>query len=177
MSNDACKKKHKCKTKIKTKIKTNMKTKTKHNIKNEYSKLVSENIVRIILNSIPACVKTFIGSYYAFIHSLLAFLGLMIMLFSNNLLYLSALLLVIILDSLSIVFLHDCPLTMLEKKYLGTSTVSARRAALKNMGILFTCDHEYESQLELLINMWTIVAIKMFVIIACDIFYFHIQSV
>lgn len=169
MSKDACKK-HKCKDKEKSKCKSK-------SIKNEYSKLVSENIVRIILNSVPEYVKTFIGTYYAFIHSLLAFLGLLIMLFSNNIMYLSALLLVIILDSLSIVFLHDCPLTMLEKKYLGTSTVTARRSALKNMGILFTCDHEYEAQLEVLINMWTITAIKMFVIICCDIFYFHIQSV
>lgn len=171
MSKDACKKnknckENTCKDKYKTKV-----------IKNKYSKLVSENIVRILLNSVPSCVKTFIGTYYAFIHSVLAFLGLMIMLFSNNIAYLSALLLVIILDSLSIVFLHDCPLTMLEKKYLGTSTVTARRNALKNMGILFTCDHEYEAQLEVLINMWTITAIKMFVIICCDIFYFHIQSV
>lgn len=171
MSKDACKKNKNCKEKTcKDKVKTK-------GIKNEYSKLVSENIVRIILNSIPSCVKTFIGTYYAFIHWILAFLGLMIMLFSNNIIYLCALLVVIILDSLSIVFLHDCPLTMLEKKYLGTSTVTTRRTALKNMGILFTCDHEYEAQLEVLINMWTITAIKMFVIICCDIFYINIQSV
>lgn len=169
MSKDNTCKKKTCKDKIKTK--------SKNIIKNEYSKLVSENIVRIILNSIPSYIKTLIGSYYAFIHSLLAFLGLIVMLFSNNIIYLSALLLVIILDSLSIVFLHDCPLTMLEKKYLGTSSVTTRRAALKNMGILFTCDHEYEAQLEVLINMWTITAIKMFVIICSNIFCFHIQSV
>jgi hypothetical protein len=153
------------------------KCKTKHKIKNKYSKLVSENIVRIILNSVPSCVKAFIGSYYAFIHSLIAFLGLLILLFSNNIIYLSILLLAIILDSLAIVFLHDCPLTMLEKKYLGTSTITSRRTALKNMGILFTCDHEYESQLELLINLWTIVAIKIFVIISCNIFHYEIASV
>lgn len=174
MTDDTCRKKHKCE-----KIKKNKRCHDdhKHSIKNQYSKLVSENIVRIILNSIPSYVKTFIGTYYAFIHSILAFLGLLVLLFSNNLAYLSSLLLVLILDSLSIVFLHDCPLTMLEKKYLGTSSVTIRRTALKNMGILFTCDHEYEAQLEVLINMWTITAIKMFVIICCDIFYFHIQSV
>jgi len=153
------------------------KYKSKCKGKNNYSKLVSENIIRVILNSVPTCVKSFIGSYYAFIHSLIAFLGLLILLFSNNIIYLSILLLAIVLDSLAIVFLHDCPLTMLEKKYLGTSTITARRTALKNMGILFTCDHEYESQLELLINLWTIVAIKIFVIICCDIFYYQIQSV
>jgi len=153
------------------------KCKKKLKVKNKYAKLVSENIIRIILNSVPQCIKGFIGSYYAFIHSLIAFLGLLILLFSNNIIYLSILLLVIILDSLAIVFLHDCPLTMLEKKYLGTSTVTARRNALKNMGILFTCDHEYESQLELLINLWTIVAIKIFVIICASMFYYEIQSV
>jgi hypothetical protein len=153
------------------------KCKKKLKVKNKYIKLVSENIIRIILNSVPQCVKKFIGSYYAFIHSLIAFLGLLILLFSNNLIYLSILLLIIILDCLAIVFLHDCPLTMLEKKYLGTSTVTARRNALKKMGILFTCDHEYESQLELLINLWTIVAIKIFVIICAGMFYYEIQSV
>jgi hypothetical protein len=173
MSDNTCKKNIKCENSNKKK---NHK-KHKHSIKNEYSKVVSENIVRIISNSIPCYVKTVIGSYYTFIHWIIAILGLLVLLFSNNLLYLSILLLIIVLDTLAIIFLHDCPLTMLEKKYLGTSTVAARRFALKNMGILFTCDHEYESQLELLINMCTIVAVKMFVIICCDIFYFHIQSV
>lgn len=167
MSNDACKK-HKCKEKRKSKSKI---------IKNQYSNIVGENIVRIILNSVPIYVKIFIGSYYAFVHSFLALLGLLVLLFSNNLNHLSILLLVIVLDTLSIIIIHDCPLTVLEKKYLGSSTVTERRNGLKNMGILFACDHEYESQLELLINMCTIAAIKMFVIICSDIFCFHIQSV
>lgn len=175
MSEYTCKKKDKYES-VNKKI-NKKKEKHAHSIKNQYPKLISENIVRIISNSIPSYVKLFIGSYYTFIHSLIAILGLLILLFSNNLIYLGVLLMVALFDSIAIVFLHDCPLTMLEKKYLGTSTISKRRAALKNMGILFTCDHEYEAQLEFLINVCTITATKMFVIICSKIFCFHIQDV
>jgi hypothetical protein len=134
-------------------------------IKNNYETIINKNIVRIILKNVPDFVKQIVGYYYSFIHMCLAVLGLMVLLFSNNIVHLACLLVVIILDALSIVFLHDCPLTKLEEKYLGFSSVSKRKEYLKNLGIMYECDHDYESQLEVLINAWTFAAIKMLVLI------------
>ena len=156
---EICKEK-KCKSKEKVK-----------KIKNNYENVINKNIIRIILKNVPDFVKKMVGYYYAFMHSLLAFLGLMVLLFSNNIVHLACLLVVIILDALSIVFLHDCPLTKLEEKYLGFSSVSKRREFLQNLGIMYECNHEYESQLEVLVNAWTFAAIKMLVIICKDMYF------
>ena len=66
---------------------------------------------------------------------------------------------------MSIVFLHECPLTTLEKKYLGISSCDSRDAFLQNLNITYRCDHTYEKQIELLINIWTIVVCKILLII------------
>jgi hypothetical protein len=130
--------------------------------------MINQNIIRILLKRVPQFVRNIIGHYYTFIHSVIAILGLMVLLFSNNIVHLACLLVLVILDALSIVFLHDCPLTQLEQKYLGYSSVSKRRQLLQNMGISFCCDHNYESQLEVLINAWCFVAIKMLVLICAS---------
>lgn len=161
--------KNKCKENYKNRCKDKEKCKDKKcKIKNNYEDIVNENIIRILLNNVPQFVKKIIGYYYAFIHSLIAILGLMVLLFSNNVVHLACLLVLVILDALSIVFLHDCPLTQLETKYLGYSSVSKRRQFLQNMGILYQCDHNYEGQLEVLINAWCFVAIKMLVLICAS---------
>lgn len=130
-------------------------------------KLVEDNVVRKISNFIrkTPILDQIIGYYYVIIHGIIATLGILVLLFSNNIIHLACLLIVIILDSTCIVFLHDCPLTMLEQKYLKTSAVSTRFKALHKSNIVFECNHEYESQLELLINVWSFCAIKMFAII------------
>jgi hypothetical protein len=140
-------------------------------LKNNYETIINKNIIRIILKNVPHFVRQMVGYYYSFIHMCLAILGLMVLLFSNNIIHLACLLVVIILDALSIVFLHDCPLTKLEEKYLGFSSVSKRKEFLKNLGIMYECNHDYESQLEVLINAWTFAAIKMLVLICKDLYY------
>lgn len=140
-------------------------------IKNNYETIINKNIIRIILKNVPDFVRQMVGYYYSFMHMCLAIFGLMVLLFSNNIVHLACLLVVIVLDALSIVFLHDCPLTKLEEKYLGFSSVSKRREFLKNLGIMYECNHEYESQLEVLINAWTFAAIKMLVLICKELYY------
>ena len=140
-------------------------------IKNNYETIINKNIIRIILKNVPDFVRQMVGYYYSFMHMCIAILGLMVLLFSNNIIHLACLLVVIILDALSIVFLHDCPLTKLEEKYLGFSSVSKRRDFLKNLGIMYECNHGYESQLEVLINAWTFAAIKMLVLICKQLYY------
>jgi hypothetical protein len=103
--------------------------------------------------------------YFTEIHEIFIFLVSFVGLFNNNIAHLSVLLLIISLDAVSIVMLHECPLTTMEKKYLNTSSCDVRREAMANLGIMYNCDHEYEKQVELLINAWMLVSGKMLFIL------------
>jgi len=102
---------------------------------------------------------------YNFIHDLFIFIIAFIIVFNTNLFYLAIILLIISLDAFSIVVLHQCPLTILEKKYLKKTSCEERNTILKNIGITYKCNHYYENQIELLINVWLLVACKCLVII------------
>ena len=71
---------------------------------------------------------------------------------------------------MSIVFLHECPLTTMEKKYLGITSCEIRNEFLEKSGIMYKFDHDYEKQIELLINIWTIIASKCLLIIFLKMF-------
>ena len=148
----------------------------KSNENNENNeKLLPRNIVREYSKKISPQLKKWIGNYYSLLHYLIIMLGCFVLFFSNNILYLCALLNMIILDCMSIVFIHDCPLTMLEKRYLGTSCVEARENTLKEMGIVYDCNHEYEKQLELLINLWSFIGLKILLIIIMNMFHLQLK--
>jgi hypothetical protein len=102
------------------------------------------------------------GTYYMFLHNLIAMTGLYLLLFSNKIWHLLILMNFIIMDSMSIVFIHNCPLTMLENKYLGTSLVKKRQKFFKDINIVYQCEHEYENQFEVLINIWGFACMKIF---------------
>lgn len=104
-------------------------------------------------------------TYFKEIHHTFIFLIAFIGLFNNNILHLSIILLIISLDAVSIVLLHECPLTTMEKKYLNTSSCDIRNDYLKSLGIMYNCDHDYEKQIELLINAWMLVTGKIIVIL------------
>ena len=130
--------------------------------------ILPRNVIREYTKSFSPFLKKVIGHYYLFIHNIIISVGCFVFFFSNRIFYLSVLLNMIILDCMSIVFIHDCPLTMLEKKYLDNSLVEARQKSFKDMGIVYECEHEYEKQLELLINLWSFIALKIFYIIIMD---------
>lgn len=123
------------------------------------------NVIREYSVSLSPFWKEMIGHYYLLLHNVIIILGCFIFLFSDNIFYLSALLNMIILDCICIVFAHDCPLTNLEKKYLNTSLVEIRQNSLKDLGIVYECNHEYEKQLELLINLWSFISLKIIFLI------------
>jgi hypothetical protein len=108
------------------------------------------------------------GKYYCCIHYLFILLCSFILLFNKSVLHLTILLIIISLDALSIVILHGCPLTHLEKKYLGMSLLDERSAYLKGCNIMYSCQHEYEKQIELLINVWSLIAFKILIIISMN---------
>jgi len=146
----------------------------------------NENIIRDISNCLTNILKNhsistkIVGWYYQFIHYIIIILTVIVMLFNNNPYYLSLLLIVISLDAFSIVILHSCPLTILEQKYLKTSLVKARVEKLRKSKIVYKCNHVYEQQIELLINVWCVVAFKILFILTMNTFnkniIFHVSN-
>ena len=134
---------------------------------NNIEKLVNEhkNSIREIGRKYKNFINKTIGSYYAFLHLILIFFGGFIVIFSNNLLYLSIILLTVTLDGFTNICLHDCPLTQLEEKYLGISGKRSRTEFLQKLGIFHKCNHVYENQLEFIVNIWMLVIVKILLII------------
>lgn len=130
-------------------------------------KQIENNTVRQISNFIydKLHFKNINIKSYNVIHDIFIFVIAFIIMFNNNLYYLTILLIIVSLDALSIVVLHKCPLSTLEKKYLKKSSSEERKKLLKNLGIVYNCNHEYENQIELLINAWMLVAGKCLFII------------
>ena len=93
---------------------------------------------------------------------------------SNNIVHLFVLLFIMYLDMIFILSVHQCPLTILEKKYLGTSINQIMKQQLKRMGINYKCNHLYESQLECVITMCSIITSKIFILIFIDAFKLYI---
>ena len=155
----------------------NIKNLKKNKIKSRLKKEKPENIlprnaIREFLNNfIKKDIKDkILGSYYMSLHSIIIFLGTTIILFSNNIFHLIAILICVAVDSLCIVILHDCPLTMLEKKYLGSSIAELREKRLADYNIVYKEDHLYETQIELLINLTCLIVFKILVLIFLDLF-------
>jgi len=126
-----------------------------------------ENIIRIISKNILeyTSIDTTLGIIYTYIHLLYSFLLGFIFLFNNNLIHLFFVLIIISLNAFSIVVLHGCPLTHLEKKYLNTSSCSKYYDFFRNSKIMYKCDHDYEKQIEMLINVFLLIVLKFLTII------------
>ena len=127
------------------------------------------NIVREVslklCSTIGVHVSRLAYSVYVYIH--LCFMALIagITLFSTNLFHLAVLFMIISMDALSVVVLHGCPLTALEKATCKTDLNETRCSITKTMGIFYACEHEYEKTIDLMVNVWLLVAFKILVII------------
>lgn len=138
-----------------------------------------DNIIRNFFNDILSknFKEKFLGTYYYTLHGLILFLGVFILLFSTNKFYLVLLLVIASCDALAIIVLHQCPLTMLEQKYLGKNISEERMKLLNKVGIVYKCNHVYEYHLEILINMISVITIKIFFLICFDMFGFNISNI
>jgi uncharacterized membrane protein len=135
---------------------TNIKLDPTRNIIRNFSNFVNDNF------NYKALKYT---TYYKEIHHTFIFLIAFIGLFNNNIVHLCAILIIVTLDAFSVVVLHGCPLTIMESKYLNESSCDIRNNHLKNLGIMYNCDHDYEKQVELLINVWMLISGKIAVIL------------
>jgi hypothetical protein len=148
------------------------KKKTK-NLKKKTKKIdINSNIVRKISKHLNQMfdLKYMKGLLYFNIHLYLIFVIGFITLFTTSINVLLVVLIIVSLDAISIVFMHECPLTTMEKKYLGVTSCEIRNQILEKTGIMYKCDHDYEKQIELLINIWTIIASKCLFIIFLKMF-------
>jgi len=132
---------------------------------NKFLNMINKNIFRALANEFKKTKFNVKGLYYVIIHNTIIVLIAGLTLFNTNLIHLSVLLIVVSMDALSIVVLHGCPLTQMEQKYLNNNSSDIRRIALENLNISYSCDHEYEKQVELLINIWCLIAGKILIIL------------
>jgi hypothetical protein len=151
--------------------------------KHKKCKLINKNIVRKISDYILGIIRqngiknSLIGVYYSFIHFCIFILVGVNLLFNTNLNHLFILLIIVSIDAISIVILHSCPLTQLEEKYLGINACEEKTSQMKQLGIFYTCKHEYERQLEILVNAWSLIAVKCMMIIIFKLFNFKLANV
>jgi len=110
------------------------------------------------------------STFYRHVHDTFIFLVSFIVLFSTNLTHLAVMFIIVSFDALAIVVTHGCPLTALERKYIKRSSCDDRDELLGALGISYNCNHEYEKQIELLINVWLMVAGKCMCIIIMKMF-------
>jgi hypothetical protein len=164
------KQKRKVKKETKNEKEADEKIKEIKEINKKIKEINEENIIRNlsrkILEYIPNGLNdnTF-GIFYKYIHFIYSFLIGFIFLFNNNLLHLYFLLIIIFLNAGSIVVFHGCPLTHLERKYLNTSSCSEYYDFYRNSKIMYKCDHDYERQIEMLVNVFLLVVLKCLTIL------------
>jgi hypothetical protein len=146
------------------------------------AKKLKKNCIRTATNTIldffqkNGLTNKFIGIVYTFLHYVIMLTGVFIASFNVNIIQLCCTLFVVSLDAFSIVVLHGCPLTQLEQKYLNTNTSDERYNYFKKCGIVYTCHHEYDKQIELLVNVWLLIAIKCLVIICLNTFHIKLAN-
>jgi hypothetical protein len=128
----------------------------------------NNNIMRKFINILSPYIKPFIGAFYSIIHFVFMIFSGLCLCLTNNLTHLAIILLIMALDMLFILTVHECPLTILEKKYLDTSIIHKIKKDLIKNGINYKCNHIYESQLECVMTMCGIVSTKIFTLIFID---------
>lgn len=113
------------------------------------------------------------GLYYVVMHMLFMILIGIIIFFVTNKAYLCMTLIVISLDAVANVVFFDCPLSSLEKKYLDWSMIESRLISLQKSGMMYANHRYYDTQLEVIINGWTLCAAKILCLIVFD--WFHVK--
>jgi hypothetical protein len=142
------------------------------NLKKAVKKAIYKNSIRKLVKKINqhADVSYMLkGLFYKLIHATFMCLCLLIILFDFSIFHHIVLLNIVSLDAFSVIILHGCPLTLLEKKYIGKSLLDDQDAFLKDLDIVHTCSHDYEKQIELLTNFWCIVAFKILIMMCLKI--------
>ena len=147
--------------------------------KSQYSNIqtkIENSSVRNISNIIKPYLNKIIGNYYVLLHCSIMLCSGIILLFDNNISHLLILFNIACLDCIACVVLHDCPLTILENKYLYNSIVKDKSDILKKSNILYKCNHQYEKTLEFLTNMVSFIFGKIIILMLMKLFKLQINN-
>jgi hypothetical protein len=115
-------------------------------------------------------LKPLLGTYYGIFHIVIMLCSATVLLFDNHPLHLLVMFNLLTVDALSCVVLKNCPLTVLERKYVGKTWISTRFEVLQNLGIDHKCCHEYEVTLETLMNMGGLFILKISILFLLQLF-------
>jgi hypothetical protein len=83
-----------------------------------------------------------------------------IIIFNTNIYHLFILLMIMTLDALAIICIHECPITYMEKKYVKETDAELGNRFMKKLNISHNCDHVYEQQLGSVIIVLYFIALK-----------------
>jgi len=122
---------------------------------------IENTCIRNISKTMHPFLKRTIGNYYWLLHIFVMTACGTILLFDNNIYHLLILFNITCIDCIACVFLHDCPLTVLENHYLNQSIIEDKSTILKNGNILYHCDHRYEKTIEFLTNVVSFITGKI----------------
>ena len=148
------------------KLNKNKKLKKHNHLKEE----IDNVLLRKISNKVKPYLNRIIGNYYWLLHIFIMVISGLILLFDNNIIHLLIVMIFASLDSVACVILHDCPLTLLENKYLNRSMVDTKFFFMNNSNILYKCEHKYEKTLEFLTNMIAFLCGKIIFLILMKLF-------
>jgi hypothetical protein len=137
---------------------------------------IENTYIRKMCKDANPYLNKLIGSYYWFIHIFIMISGGIILLFDNNIYHLFMLLVIASLDGLACIILHDCPLTILENKYLKTTIIDKHYNYFNNCNILYKCEHKYEKTLEFLTTMISSLFGKINLLILMKLFSFKVNT-
>ena len=162
--------------KSKNKSKNKQKSYKKDILLNKIFFNIKNNVVRQINNYLGKFInfKKMKGLTYYYVHIFLMVIISFITFFTTSISDLIIVLIIVSLDAISVIFLHECPLTTMEKKYLGYTSCDERNDFLRKANIVYNCNHTYEKQIELLINIWCIIVVKCLSIVFLNLFNFKL---
>jgi hypothetical protein len=135
---------------------------------------MSKTELQKAIKKLKPYLKPFLGIYYGSLHIIIMLTCSTVLLFDNNAVHLIIMFILLAVDALSCVILKNCPLTVLERKYLGKTWMGTRFEVLQNLGIDHKCCHEYEATLETLMNMGGLFILKISVLFILTLFPFSI---
>ena len=140
--------------------------------------LFEDNIVRKILKTfhVKSVKDALIGGTYYILHQLALGMMISIIIFSNNLHHLTILFVLIALDGVATTILHDCPVTRLEYKYLGTNMCEHKLLVLRELNIQYHNDQNYEQIIDTILTGGSLIAFKIIMILCIQTFKFYINN-
>jgi hypothetical protein len=115
-------------------------------------------------------LTTCFGWYYTLIHIIFMTTIVNILLFSNNITYLTIISIIIALDIFENIMNHDCPLTSFEEKYSQNSTTHDFARRVSQLGIFCNCTHIYEKQINALMNIFLMILGKIVIILLVNLY-------